>query len=99
MPTYEYRCAGCGREFEVFQSMKDKPLTTCEECGGALKRLIGTGAGIIFKGTGYYCTDFRGKNTPLPPAGAGKKGKKPAGDAADKAPAAAPKNESAATTK
>jgi putative FmdB family regulatory protein len=59
MPTYEYKCLDCGRQFEVFQRMTDDPLTTCEECEGKLKRLIGAGAGIIFKGSGFYCTDYR----------------------------------------
>ena len=59
MPTYEYRCQKCKREFEVMQSMRDKALATCDECGGKLKRLIGSGAGIIFKGSGFYCTDYR----------------------------------------
>ena len=66
MPTYEYRCNDCGYEFEIFQSMKDDRLTACEKCNGTLKRLIGTGAGIIFKGSGFYETDFKDK-----------KGKKP----------------------
>lgn len=61
MPTYEYRCEKCEKIFEVFQSMKDEPLSTCtqEFCGGKVKRLIGTGAGLIFKGSGFYITDYR----------------------------------------
>ncbi|MEM7699897.1 MAG: FmdB family zinc ribbon protein [Verrucomicrobiota bacterium] len=61
MPTYDYRCESCGHEFEVFQSMKDDRLTDCplDECSGAVKRLLGTGAGIIFKGSGFYETDYR----------------------------------------
>jgi putative FmdB family regulatory protein len=59
MPTYEYKCLECGGRFEAFQSMTDEPLATCEQCGGKLKRLIGTGAGIIFKGSGFYSTDYR----------------------------------------
>mgnify|MGYP001373366732 CR=1 FL=1 len=59
MPTYEYKCQSCQRTFEVFQSMTDKPLTECSECHGRLKRLIGTGAGFIFKGSGFYITDYR----------------------------------------
>jgi len=59
MPTYEYRCLECGRLFEEFQSMTDDPLETCRFCEGKVKRLIGTGAGIIFKGSGFYCTDYR----------------------------------------
>ena len=59
MPTYDYKCQKCKRTFEVVQKMMDPPLTTCEICHGKVKRLIGTGAGIIFKGSGFYCTDYR----------------------------------------
>lgn len=61
MPTYDYKCEKCGHQFEVFQSMKDDRLTDCplDECDGSVKRLIGTGAGIIFKGSGFYETDYR----------------------------------------
>ena len=59
MPTYEYECQKCGHRFEEFQSMKDAALTVCPKCGGELKRLIGTGAGFIFKGSGFYITDYR----------------------------------------
>jgi putative FmdB family regulatory protein len=57
MPTYDYECKDCGYEFEHFQRMSDEPLGTCPECGGALRRLIGGGTGIIFKGSGFYVTD------------------------------------------
>lgn len=63
MPTYDYKCEKCGRTFEYFQSMSDNPLTVCQECGGPLKRLIGGGLGIIFKGSGFYVTDNKGKNS------------------------------------
>jgi len=59
VPTYEYKCTDCGRHFEVFQNMTAASLTECEECQGRLKRLIGAGAGVIFKGSGFYCTDYR----------------------------------------
>lgn len=59
MPTYEYECQKCKATYDVFQSITDKPLTKCKKCGGKLKRLIGTGAGIIFKGSGFYQTDYR----------------------------------------
>ena len=61
MPNYDYRCETCGHTFEVFQSMKDDKLTDCpqDECPGPVKRLLGTGAGIIFKGGGFYETDYR----------------------------------------
>ncbi|MBT3291185.1 MAG: zinc ribbon domain-containing protein [Victivallales bacterium] len=59
MPTYEYKCLDCDRRSEAFQSMMDEPLATCGECGGKLKRLIGAGAGFLFKGNGFYATDYR----------------------------------------
>jgi putative FmdB family regulatory protein len=67
MPTYEYECAKCKKTFEVFQSMKDAALTVCpkELCRaktwgkGKVKRLLGSGAGLIFKGSGFYITDYR----------------------------------------
>ncbi|MEM9064681.1 MAG: zinc ribbon domain-containing protein [Planctomycetota bacterium] len=63
MPTYDYRCNGCGHEFELFQSMKDKPKRKCPECGQLkLERLIGTGGAVIFKGGGFYETDYRSES-------------------------------------
>ena len=60
MPTYEYKCANCNHELEVFQSITAKPLKKCPECGKMkLQRLLGTGAGLIFKGSGFYETDYR----------------------------------------
>ena len=60
MPTYDYVCNGCGHRFESFQSITASPLRKCPECKKLkLKRLIGTGAGIIFKGSGFYETDYR----------------------------------------
>lgn len=60
MPTYDYICRACEHEFEEFQSMSAKPLKKCPSCGKAqLERLIGTGAGVIFKGGGFYETDYR----------------------------------------
>jgi putative FmdB family regulatory protein len=59
MPTYDYECTKCGYEFEKFQSMTDKPLAACPKCNGKVKRLIGSGSGIIFKGSGFYATDYR----------------------------------------
>jgi putative FmdB family regulatory protein len=59
MPTYDYQCAACGHAFEKFQSITANPLRKCPECGKLkLKRLIGTGGGIIFKGSGFYETDY-----------------------------------------
>ncbi len=59
MPTYEYECLKCEHRFEVFQSMKEAPKKKCPECGGRVKRLLGTGAGLLFKGSGFYITDYR----------------------------------------
>jgi putative FmdB family regulatory protein len=67
MPTYEYHCEKCGQNFDTFQSMNDRPLRECskELCRqkkwghGKVKRLLGTGAGLIFKGSGFYTTDYR----------------------------------------
>ena len=61
MPTYEYECAKCKKIFEISQSMKDKPLTLCpdKKCKCRVKRLIGSGGGFIFKGPGFYTTDYR----------------------------------------
>lgn len=62
MPTYEYECGACDYAFEVLQSMTDKKLRKCPKCGKMkLNRLIGTGGGIIFKGTGFYETDFKSR--------------------------------------
>lgn len=60
MPTYEYACRECGAHLEVVQSFKDAALTTCPTCGGPLRKVFAA-AGIIFKGSGYYVTDSRGK--------------------------------------
>jgi putative FmdB family regulatory protein len=63
MPTYDYRCNACGHEFEEFQMMSDGVLRKCPECGKLkLERLIGSGAGFVFKGSGYYVTDYRSKS-------------------------------------
>jgi putative FmdB family regulatory protein len=60
MPTYDYACKECGHRFEAFQSMKDEPLKTCPACSAdALQRLIGAGAGLVFKGSGFYLTDYK----------------------------------------
>ncbi|MBN1638889.1 MAG: zinc ribbon domain-containing protein [Ignavibacteriales bacterium] len=61
MPTYDYKCTKCGYLFEQFQQMTEKPLENCPLCKGKLKRLIGAGAGPIFKGSGFYQTDYKSK--------------------------------------
>lgn len=59
MPTYEYECLKCGKRIEKFQSITAKPLEKHEHCGGKLKRIISGGSGIIFKGKGFYCNDYK----------------------------------------
>lgn len=79
MPTYQYECSACGHQMETLQSMTEKRLTKCPKCGkNKLERLIGTGTGIIFKGSGFYETDYKKKGVSK--------------DKADKAPAKAPAN-------
>jgi putative FmdB family regulatory protein len=89
MPTYEYHCLKCDKNFEVFQSMKDEAFKTCPEARcqmtpwgkGEVKRLLGTGAGLIFKGSGFYITDYRSegyKQAAKKETGAGKTESKPA---------------------
>lgn len=59
MPTYEYECMECKYRFDVFQSMKDDPIKECKKCGSNVRRLFGPGAGIIFKGSGFYVNDYK----------------------------------------
>jgi len=60
MPTYDYQCDACDHKFELFQSIKDEPKKKCPECGKQkLRRLFGTGAAVVFKGSGFYQTDYR----------------------------------------
>jgi len=64
MPTYEYACPKCGHTFEQFQSMRDEPIKRCPQCKKlGVKRLIGGGAGLIFKGSGFYITDYKNKKS------------------------------------
>jgi len=84
MPTYEYECQACGHAFEELQGMKDAKLTKCPKCHkNKLSRLIGSGSGMIFKGSGFYETDYKKKSGP---ESAKKDASKPAGS-----PAPAPK--------
>ena len=62
MPTYEYQCQQCKKRHEAFQSITAKPLTRCPKCKGRLKRLLGSGSGFLFKGSGFYITDYRSKS-------------------------------------
>lgn len=59
MPTYEYKCSDCGYVFEQLQKFTEEPIKVCPNCGGEVKRLIGSGAGLIFKGSGFYITDYK----------------------------------------
>jgi len=85
MPTYDYKCEACGHAFEMFQSITASPIRKCPKCGQLkVKRLIGTGSGVIFRGSGFYQTDYRSasyregaeKDKPKPKTDAGNPGKK-----------------------
>ena len=62
MPTYEYECSSCQYLFEVFQGISEKPLTECPRCKGPVRRKISGGSGLLFKGKGFYITDYRSEN-------------------------------------
>ena len=62
MPTYEYLCSDCNHEFEEFESITAPPLEKCPRCDGSVRRLISSGNGLIFKGSGFYITDYRNAN-------------------------------------
>jgi putative FmdB family regulatory protein len=97
VPTYEYRCKSCAAELEVVQSFTDDALTTCEACGGPLRKVFGS-VGISFKGSGFYKTDSRGgsssskdggsKDTPSKDTGAGSSDSSSTSNGKDTAPAA-----------
>lgn len=61
MPTYEYECSSCGNAFEAFQSITADPIRKCPKCGKKVQRLIGSGGAILFRGSGFYATDYRSK--------------------------------------
>jgi putative FmdB family regulatory protein len=84
MPIYEYGCKHCGHTFEVSQSMKDDPLRICPQCGKEIRRLINSGMGLIFKGSGFYATDNSKTNAKNDP----KADPKPAESACSSCPAA-----------
>jgi putative FmdB family regulatory protein len=111
MPTYEYACRACGEKFELFQPITSKTVQPCPKCGKSAQRRISGGAGLIFKGSGFYITDYRSKDyqsqasadkpAGAPPAGGKKDAGTPAGggdgkkDAAKPAPTPSPKTEKA----
>ena len=111
MPTYEYECRACGHSFERTQSMSEEAIKDCPECGKDVRRIIFGGAGIIFKGSGFYVNDSKSKssatttsqktNSQTGDASGGDTGKKPGGDAGNSsAPASTrPKAESKAESK
>jgi len=84
MPTYEYKCFACNHVFEQFQSITAAPIKRCPQCGKAkVKRLLGTGAGLIFKGSGFYITDYRSesyKNAAKSESGSGGSGNSSSSD-------------------
>jgi putative FmdB family regulatory protein len=89
MPTYEYRCKSCGYEFEEFQSMSDDVLVICPKCAEpSLKRLMSSGAGLLFKGSGFYLTDYKKSNTSTSSAGSSKKSDAKTGSGSESKPAA-----------
>lgn len=89
MPTYDYQCLDCGDHFELFQNMSDKILKICPKCKGEVKRLIGSGSGLIFKGSGFYATDYKKKS----PASDSKKSSSPACSGCKDAPKCPKANE------
>ena len=99
MPTYEYECKACEHRFEIFQSIKASPLKKCPECKKMkLRRLIGSGAGIIFKGSGFYETDYKRSRTG---AGSGKNGKdtEPKSESSSSSESSSKKSESSGDSK
>ena len=88
MPTYEYECRSCRHRFERFQPITSKPVSPCPQCGKAAKRLISSGAGVLFKGSGFYATDYRSpgykkrasEESKKPVSGSGGCSAKPASD-------------------
>lgn len=100
MPTYEYECTSCGHAFETVQSMKDPHLTDCPQsgCPGPVKRKIGRGAGIIFKGSGFYQTDYRSESYKTAAKKDSAAGGDGGGSSATPAPAATPAAPAPAST-
>jgi putative FmdB family regulatory protein len=87
MPTYDYRCLSCKHEYEAVQKMSDPPRKRCPKCGKKVERLIGAGAGLLFKGSGFYITDYRSSEYQAKAKAELSEGTKPAAD-----PASSPKD-------
>ncbi|NLP09157.1 zinc ribbon domain-containing protein [bacterium] len=89
MPTYEYHCTLCHHRFEAFQKMSDAPIAACPQCDGPVQRLMGAGMGLIFKGSGFYITDYKKNNSsmtsssPPPASGESNQSKESAGSKAN----------------
>lgn len=97
MPIYEYQCAACGQVVERWQKISDSPLAECPACGGSLHKIISSCA-FHLKGSGWYVTDYSGRNAASGPGDNGD-GAKPDGGASDAAPADTPKTEAAPASK
>lgn len=86
MPTYSYQCKDCGHRYDAFQSISADPDTDCPKCGGAVQRVIGGGSGIVFKGSGFYVTDYKkdsgGSGASASSSGSGSSDSKAAGSSA-----------------
>jgi len=97
VPIYEYECQQCGEVTEVMQRITDDPLTTCETCGGPIKRLI-SNTSFVLKGTGWYATDYAGKNNGANGSGGKRSTETNLSGSSDKKETDAPKKESAEKT-
>ncbi len=85
MPTYEYKCNECDHHFETFQMITEEPVKKCPQCGGKVQRLISGGAGLIFKGSGFYITDYKNAGK-RPPESDNSKSKKESKDSSAASP-------------
>ena len=97
MPTYDYKCKECGYIFEAFQKLSEKPLEFCPKCSGSVKRLI-SATGIIFKGSGFYVTDYKKKKT-VRPASSDRLAKRAGGQRSSSKPKAPESSSKAASPK
>lgn len=98
MPNYDYDCASCNQTFEIFQSMSAAPLEQCPNCGGKVQRRIHGGSGLIFKGSGFYLTDYKNKKSAAPADGKAEKSDDTAKPASDKTEAGKKSGEAQKTT-